>query len=192
MPGMRLEIPLGPTGISISFTHGVCLDTHISARTSMFSAGGVYRLNLNLGLRYEKGKLQPVVPDGLVVEKDLFKNMSGVSVGPAGLRLGHTLGVTAGVGASGFTAGPRVNLHTQFAIGRGPTITIVQCRDVAVAMGVDAGLEWRIPGPVKDFLNAFLRLVNVRPIADHGMLVKTGTVWPYNRRVQSASPVCRG
>jgi len=192
MPGLALDIPAGLTGISISFRQGVWLDTSIRARSSMFSAGGVYRLNANLGIRYQHGSLSPVVPDGLTIERNLFKNMSGVSVGKSGLRLGHTLSVIAGVGALGFKAGPGVDLHTQFQIGRGPTITIVQCRDVSVAVGVDANLSWSIPGPIKDLVNAFLKLVNVRPIADHGKLVKTPTVWPYNRRVQSASPVCRG
>jgi hypothetical protein len=191
MPGLALDIPAGPTGISISFRQGIWLDTSIRARSSMFSAGGIYRLNANLGIRYEHGKLSPVVPDGLTIERNLFKNMSGVSVGKSGLRLGHTLSVIAGIGALGFTAGPGVDLHTQFQIGRGPTITIVQCRDVAVAVGVDGNLSWSIPGPIKDLVNAFLKLVNVRPIADHGQVLKTTTVWPYNRRVQSASPVCR-
>jgi hypothetical protein len=131
------------------------------------------------------------VPDGLTVEQNLFRNMSGVSVGASGLRLGQTLSVIAGVGALGFKAGPGVDLHAQFQIGRGPTITLVQCRDVAVAVGVDASLGWSIPGPIKDLVNAFLKLVNVRPIADHGKFVKTPTVWPYNRRVQSVAPVCR-
>ena len=191
MPGLSLDIPVGVTGLSIAFRHGVWLDTNIAARTSLFSAGGVYRLDLNLGLRYAQRELRPVVPAGLTVEQDLFRNMSGVSVGATGLRLGHTLSVTAGIGALGFTAGPSVNLHTQFQIGRGPTITLVQCRDVAVAVGVDAGLGWSIPGPIADFANEFLRLIGVRPIANHGTLVKTGTVWPFNRRVQSAAPACR-
>ena len=191
MPGLPLDIPVGPTGISISFRQGIWLDTSIRARSTMFSAGGVYRLNANLGIRYANGSLRAVVPDGLTVEQNLFRNMSGVSVGASGLRLGQTLSVIAGVGALGFKAGPGVDLHAQFQIGRGPTITLVQCRDVAVAVGVDASLGWSIPGPIKDLVNAFLKLVNVRPIADHGKFVKTPTVWPYNRRVQSVAPVCR-
>jgi hypothetical protein len=168
-PGGGISFPIGgPVPLAFDVRHDFWVETAFAGRQSSFSAGGEYEINADLGFAFTGKTFIPYGPQGLVVRKDMFKNLTGASIGPRGLLLKHQVTITAGVGGLGFTAGPQFVILTSLGTAKGSDIGIVPCKTVNLAMDLQGGVGWTIPEPITIFVNAFLRLVNVKPIQSHG------------------------
>lgn len=168
-PGPGISFPIGgPVPLAFDVRHDFWVETAYTGRQSSFNAGGEYEINADLGFAFTGKTFIPYGPRGLVVRKDMFKNLTGASIGPRGLLLKHQVTVTAGVGGLGFTAGPQFIILTSLGTAKGSDIGIVPCKGVDLAMELQGGVGWTIPEPIAKFVNSFLRLVNVKPIQSHG------------------------
>jgi hypothetical protein len=190
-PGPDLSIPIGgPVPFSITLKQGIWVKTAFSAQSS-FSAGGDYDFNADLGVTFSNGTFDLVGPKGLTVRQSLFQNMGGVSISPRGIIISHQASVTAGVGAFGFTAGPRFDLGTSLGIAQGSNVAIVNCRGVTLAMNIRGGVGWTIPRIVTEIPNFFLRLIRAREIQDQGG-VQSKWMQLFSQQTQMETAVCGG
>jgi hypothetical protein len=190
-PGV-LTIPLsGPAGLHVDVRQGIWVRTVFSARQTMFSAGGDYVLNGDIGFTFHDGKFEEVGPKGLTVRQSLMSNMSGVSMGPAGMVISHQVTITAGVGFWQFTTGPTADIGTSVGVAQGSSIGIVNCRGANITMNVRGGVGWTIPRPIVEVVNFFLRIVGVKQVQDHGG-IHTKWLRLFQQQAQTESPVCGG
>jgi hypothetical protein len=190
-PGPDLSIPIGgAVPFSITLKQGIWVKTVFSAQSS-FSAGGDYDFNADFGISYGGGKFDLVGPKGLTPRQSLFENMGGVSISPRGIIISHQASVTAGVGAFGFTAGPRFDLGTSLGIAQGSNVAIVNCRGVTITMNIRGGVGWTIPRIVTEIPNFFLRLIRARQIQEQGG-VQSNWLRLFTQQTQMNTPVCGG
>jgi hypothetical protein len=189
-PAPGFSIPIGgPVPISVDVRQEIWVTTQFTARQSVFSAGGEYGINADLGFVVEHNHFTLIGPKGLTVERSLMQNMSGVSFGPQGIWITHQATVTGGLGAAGFTVGPTFQVITSLRAAQGSTIGIVGCRATGLLMLMRAGVGWTIPRVVRDVVNFFLDLVHVRRITDHDS-ISTRPVTVFNQRLQTDSAIC--
>jgi hypothetical protein len=191
--GPGFSIPLaGPVPLAVDVRQDIWVRTAFSARQSMFSAGGDYGLNGDVGLAFQGTHFMTVGPKGLTVERSLMRNMNAVSMGPSGLVISHVATVTAGVGAWGFTTGPSFGLATSLGVAQGSSAGIVQCQGATLSMHVQGGVGWTIPQAVAKFVNFFLDILRVKPIPDHGGAYTDWRPLFPPMRAQTESQVCGG
>jgi hypothetical protein len=168
-PAGSMSFPIsGSVPLAFDVRQELYLDALFTSGASSFSAGGNYDLNADFGLTFEKGKLEAVGPTGITARKDVIDNITGISIAPRKFAFRHALIVTAGVGGAGFTAGPRLIIGTRLEVKHGGNIGSIQCQGVLLTLAVKGGVGWTIPRLLTQFVNAFLSLIRVQQISDHG------------------------
>jgi hypothetical protein len=189
-PGFTIPVG-GPAPIEVTFRHEIWVRTAFSAKQTVFTAGGEYGLNTDIGLRFQKGAFSLVGPEGLTVERSLMRNMNTISLGPNGVVISHVATMTGGLGVGGFTTGPTFDLATSVGVAQGPSIALIQCEGATLSMNVRGGVGWTIPQKVAQFINAVFSIFGVKPIPDHGGVY---TPWKelFKQHAQTESKVCGG
>jgi hypothetical protein len=188
-PAHSLQLSGNPP-LALNIRNDIWVSTVMSAKQSVFNAGGEYEFNADVGFTLHDGHLTLVGPKGLTVVRSPMSNMNGVSLGPSGLLLRHAVTMTVGVGGLGFTVGPTLGVGTSAGVALGADTGIIKCRGTSVALQVQGGIGWTIPSGLAEFVNDFLSIFKVRGIPSHG-----GYSSPWQQvafhRVQSTSGVCR-
>ena len=153
------SIPFFEAGIplSVSVNHLFLINTVFSAK-GQIRAVGDYGFDGKFSAGWREGQFGVGGPGGLHVRESLLQSINGVSLGAAGLNMGHAVRVMAGVGVLGFAAGPYVGLNSTVAVKRHSDLdTLARCRAAALLMDLDAGVGYRMPNAVVSVINFFLR-----------------------------------
>lgn len=147
------------------------VQTAFSARGS-FKAIGDWGLNGDYRFGYRNGNWSGGGPGISTVNSSLLKSIAGVSLGAKGLVFSHQVRIMVGIGAFGFVTGPYIGCGSTIGTTRGSDLARpllpANCRIATLVMGVVAGVGYKLPQPVTDGINAFLRTLSLREIAGTG------------------------
>jgi hypothetical protein len=181
----------GTPPLALNIRNDLWVQTVFSARQSVFNAAGEYEFNADVGFTFRNKQFTFQGPKGLTVRRSPMADMNGVSLGPRGLLLRHTVSMTVGVGLLSFTVGPMLAIGTSAGVAMGSDIGIVQCRGASVSLQLKGGMGWTIPRAIASFVNAFLSIFKVKGIPDHG---DYSTPWHEvaSQYARSTSPICGG
>jgi len=80
---------------------------------------------------------------------------------------------------------------TSLGTAKGSDIGIVACKGVTLSMHLKGGVGWTIPRAIATFINAFLRLINVKPIQDRGG-IHSSYKRLFTQQTWTESKVCGG
>ncbi|HEV3063193.1 MAG TPA: hypothetical protein VGY48_33415 [Vicinamibacterales bacterium] len=166
-PAHSIQLSGNPP-LALNIRNDLWVSTVMSARQSVFNAGGEYEFNADLGFTFHDSQFTVVGPKGLIVRRSPMSNMNGVSLGPSGLILRHAVSMTVGVGGLGFTVGPTLGVGTSAGVALGADTGIIKCRGASVALQVQGGVGWTIPSGLAEFVNGFLSILKIRGIPSHG------------------------
>jgi hypothetical protein len=180
-PGTIVPIDLRIPLIGVNDLLGVPLVACVQQRflvQSAFSARGSFQAigdwgltgDYRFGLR--NGNWSGSGPGLSTVNESLLKSIAGVSLGAKGMVFSHQVRIMVGVGAFGFVTGPYIGCGSTIGVTRGSDLAKpllpANCRIATLVMDVVAGVGYKLPTPVTDGINAFLRTLSLREIAGTG------------------------
>ncbi len=97
------------------------IKTGLGVRNSTLSATGDYGFNGSFKVGYFGKKRDVLGPIGFTAKQSMLQTSNGISIGAAGLNMGHEMKVIAGIGAGGFAAGPYFRSRRPWGSSRDPT-----------------------------------------------------------------------
>lgn len=168
---VAFTIPLGGVPFTVTLTQSISLSMQLAGQAA-FSSRGSYAMSADLGFGYTHSGGIGVTTPSIHTQTSVIDNATSLSVGINAIRLTYNVRLSAGIGLIGFTAGPFVAMNATLAVdkdGSPPQTSLTAgCATAAVGVYGRFGVGYTIPGVVVSVVNAFLKLLNARPIAASG------------------------
>jgi hypothetical protein len=189
-------VPIGqilgvPFAVTVNQYVGV--QTAFSSKDGNISATGEWGIDKTLEFGYVNGRFGTVTgPSSLALRDSIVDSMRGISVGVTGIIVNHNARFNVGLGAAGFTAGLYFVLTTNagLTIGSAAGAPFALCRGAQIGIWGRYGIGYTIPAGLVKAINAFLDLVNAKPIEASGGIEQVTNFfdkYDYQPRV----PICR-
>lgn len=167
---VALTFPLAGVPFTVKLEQSLYASVQLAGRAA-FSATGSYGIAGDLGFGLTGGSFGADTPTFKTTTSAL-KDATSLAVGVNAATLGYGARLSAGIGVLGFTAGPYVDLGASLAIAKDgsptPTSLTAGCVTAAVYVQGSYGVGYSVPDVVVKLVNAFLNLLNARPIAASG------------------------
>jgi hypothetical protein len=170
---MTIPMPVGGVPLSLTVSTKFIFKTGFSAKTSTLTAHAKYSADgsLFIGKRgHDIGVMPKVTTDS---EANLGRTADGVSVGINSMILTFNIQPMVGIGAFGFTTGLYVDIDFGGDVVRQSDVAL-PCREGFMRAGIDAGVGYKLPGPLVAFVNTLLKSFTRYQIDRTGSILQ----WP--------------
>lgn len=189
-----LTIPVGgaPFPFSLTISQRLIVKTAFSAKNSTIKAGGKFAFDGTFTMGVVDGQQTLGGPSRLSVEKSLLDSTRGITIGPAGIIIGHAMRVMLGIGAFGLATGIYVDFITSFSVTRGSDLGLVLCKGGSLDMVLGGGVGYSIPQPIVKGINLILSALNLKQIERTGGMEFARKTLIHLTDTKPESKICTG
>jgi hypothetical protein len=171
--GSDFSVPIGLVlGVPLAVTvhQGLTITTAFAAKIGTIRGSGTFSLGTAIGYAFDGSKFSNLSAISFKRQTSLINSLTGVPVGVMGLVIDHQIKFTVGFSAFVLTAGVFVSIDTAIGVTRGSGLgaALAECQGVAIGVHAKFGIGYTILKPVANAINAFLSLLNVKPIKQEG------------------------
>jgi hypothetical protein len=153
---MTIPMPVGGVPLSLTVSTKFIFKTGFSAKTSTLTGHAKYSATGSLFIGKENGSVGVFPKVTTDADGDLGRNVDGVSVGINSLNLTFNIQPMVGIGAFGFTTGVYVDIFFGGDVVKQSSIALTACKEGFMRASTDAGVGYKLPGPLVAFINTLL------------------------------------
>lgn len=164
-PDTDFSIPIGGLGglpVAVTVRHIFQVKTALGVKNSTLSATGDYTFDGAFTVGVVDKQWTVKGPVNFSTQQNMMKTTDGVSIGAEGLNLTDDIKVIAGIGASGFAAGPYFRVTSALGVFQGSSLGMIACKEATIDVKLSGGVGYVIPKAVTNFFNVILRGLNIK------------------------------
>ena len=152
---MTIPMPVGGVPLSLTVSTKFIFTTGFSAKTSTLTGHAKYSATGSLFIGKENGSVGVFPKVTTDADGDLGRNVDGISVGINSMNLTFNVQPMVGIGAFGFTTGVYVDIIFGGDVVKQSNIAS-PCKVGYMRASADAGVGYKLPGPLVAFINTLL------------------------------------